>query len=65
MQLLFFILLWFCMGEIARVKIDADNSIGTLIILYLFSPFVHFAILLWYGLNTYFSKDWKETFNNL
>ena len=59
MQLTYFILLWLYMGELARVKMDADTN-WTLILLYWFGPFIHLSIFFQYGARGYFNKDWTK-----
>ena len=57
MELLYFILLWLYMGEVSRVKLDADND-WALILLYIFSPMMHVSIFFIFGAKVYFKKSW-------
>lgn len=58
LQLMFFIMLWLSMGETAYVKVRGENW-KQRIVLYLFAPFIHFAILVTKGTSGYFSNDWE------
>lgn len=59
MRTVYFILLWLALGDIARLKMKANNS-SSRFLCYLFGPIIHITILFWEGAQKYYSEDWTD-----